>query len=144
MFPGAGAQIHYNEVGEPASWDYPGPEYDDYDPDDYLPDDEDDEEWEDDGDEPDIHDPAHETGAPPADRYDPHPSHCCQRHGCKYGSRACTVATPENPTGKAQMYPCEQCSDEEDEDRETAELINAAYDLGYAAGREAKHREVHG
>ncbi len=56
MFPGAGAQIYRNEEGE-------------YDPDDYLPDyddEPDEDEWEDDGDEPDVHDPAHETGAPPA------------------------------------------------------------------------------
>jgi len=47
MFPGAGAQVYYNEAGEPVGWDYPsyGPEYcdvcgyapcacDDYDPED--------------------------------------------------------------------------------------------------------------
>jgi hypothetical protein len=66
-FPGAGAQVHYNEAGEPLGWDYP--EYDEgpADPDDYDDYDwEDDDDWEDDGDEPDIHDPAHETGGPPA------------------------------------------------------------------------------
>lgn len=38
MFPGAGAQVYYNEAGEPTGWDYPdlgGPpdpdDYDDYD-----------------------------------------------------------------------------------------------------------------
>ncbi len=68
MFPGAGAQIYRNEAGEPVSWDYPGydegPDPDDFDVYDDEPEDED--EWEDEGDEPDIHDPAHETGAPPA------------------------------------------------------------------------------
>lgn len=67
-FPGAGAQVYYNEVGEPTGWDYPGydegPDPDDFDVYDDEPD-EDDEEWEDDGDEPDIHDPAHETSGPP-------------------------------------------------------------------------------
>lgn len=38
MFPGAGAQVYRNEVGEPTGWDYPsdpnedpGDPYDDYD-----------------------------------------------------------------------------------------------------------------
>ncbi len=67
-FPGAGAQVYYNEAGEPTGWDYPGYDDGEYDPDDYLPDDDDDDDgWEDDGDEPDIHDPAHETCGPPQD-----------------------------------------------------------------------------
>lgn len=40
MFPSAGAQVYYNEAGEPTGWDYPdlgGPpdpnDYDDYDTD---------------------------------------------------------------------------------------------------------------
>ncbi len=35
MFPGPGAQIYYNEAGEPLGWDYPStepPEVDDYEP----------------------------------------------------------------------------------------------------------------
>jgi hypothetical protein len=24
VFPGAGAQVYYNEAGEPLGWDYPG------------------------------------------------------------------------------------------------------------------------
>lgn len=29
MFPGAGAQVYYNEAGEPLGWDYPSdPEFD--------------------------------------------------------------------------------------------------------------------
>jgi hypothetical protein len=32
MFPGAGAQVYYNEAGEPIGWDYPS--Y--YDPDDFY------------------------------------------------------------------------------------------------------------
>lgn len=35
MLPGAGAQIHYNEAGEPTGWDYPqydeGPDPDEFD-----------------------------------------------------------------------------------------------------------------
>ena len=35
-FPGAGAQVYYNDAGEPLGWDYPS--YDEpYDPDAYLP-----------------------------------------------------------------------------------------------------------
>lgn len=46
MFPGAGAQVYYNEAGEPLGWDYPsdGPYEDDQD----LDDDEDDHEEDDD------------------------------------------------------------------------------------------------
>lgn len=45
MFPGAGAQIYYNEAGEPTGWDYPqydeGPDPDDFDEYDYDEDPED-------------------------------------------------------------------------------------------------------
>lgn len=38
-FPGAGAQVYYNEAGEPTGWDYPGydegPDPDDFDPNDF-------------------------------------------------------------------------------------------------------------
>lgn len=34
-----------------------------------------------------------------------HVAHCCGRHGCKYGERACPVATG----GVDQEYPCEYC-----------------------------------
>lgn len=40
MFPGAGAQVYYNEAGEPLGWDYPSHD-DPYDPDDFLDRDED-------------------------------------------------------------------------------------------------------
>jgi hypothetical protein len=44
MFPGPGAQVYYNEAGEPLGWDYPSydePENDPYDDiDDYFDDDE--------------------------------------------------------------------------------------------------------
>jgi len=33
MFPGAGAQVYYNDAGEPLGWDYPSDEPDfDFDP----------------------------------------------------------------------------------------------------------------
>lgn len=32
MFPGAGAQVYYNEAGEPLGWDYPSSD-DPHDPD---------------------------------------------------------------------------------------------------------------
>ena len=35
-------------------------------------------------------------------------SHCCFRHGCKYGHDRCPVTTKE----VAQDYPCEECNDE--------------------------------
>lgn len=136
-FPIAGAQVYYNEAGEPLGWDYPdeGPDPDDfdaYDDENFEPDDEDeecDEEY-----DVDIHDPAHERDGI-ADR-DPHPTHCCQRHGCKYGSGdMCSVARIDRP-GRAQIYPCEQCCDDMDDDRADAEAMNALYDLAYARGRE--------
>lgn len=37
MFPGAGANVYYNEAGEPLGWDNTGYADEPYDPDDYLP-----------------------------------------------------------------------------------------------------------
>lgn len=46
MFPGPGAQVYYNEAGEPLGWDYPGsyePDPDDfYDDNGWIPEDEED------------------------------------------------------------------------------------------------------
>lgn len=36
MFPGANAQVYYNEAGEPLGWDYPSDEPDRYDDDDWY------------------------------------------------------------------------------------------------------------
>ena len=36
---------------------------------------------------------------------DVHTSHCCVRHGCKYGKKSCTVTRLE----LEQEYPCEYC-----------------------------------
>lgn len=48
MFPGAGAQVYYNEAGEPLGWDYPDydPQYDDPEYDAYYEDEMSEEEWE--------------------------------------------------------------------------------------------------
>lgn len=35
-FPGAGAQVYYNDAGEPLGWDYPDYDEPEYDPDDFL------------------------------------------------------------------------------------------------------------
>jgi len=35
MFPGPGAEVYYNDAGEPIGWDYPDYERP-YDPDEYL------------------------------------------------------------------------------------------------------------
>ncbi|MBF9135281.1 hypothetical protein I0C86_41255 [Plantactinospora sp. S1510] len=50
MFPGAGAEIHRNEAGEPTGWDAPGHDDAPYDPDDYLPEGDDEGDDEDDDD----------------------------------------------------------------------------------------------
>ena len=48
MFPGPGAQVIYNEAGEPLGWDYPSTDEPDYDPyDDDGQDQYDDEEYDD-------------------------------------------------------------------------------------------------
>jgi hypothetical protein len=39
------------------------------------------------------------------DSFGPHPTHCCAKHGCKYGHETCPVGTGE----AAQVYPCEEC-----------------------------------
>jgi hypothetical protein len=41
--------------------------------------------------------------------YNPHPSHCCAKHGCKYGDPDCPVESGE----QKQDHPCEQCGEEE-------------------------------
>lgn len=37
--------------------------------------------------------------------YNPHPSHCCSFHGCKYGDANCPVSLGEQD----QEHPCERC-----------------------------------
>lgn len=40
-----------------------------------------------------------------------HASHCCVRHGCKYGDADCPVVAGTVP----QQYPCEFCAMDEEE-----------------------------
>lgn len=41
-----------------------------------------------------------------------HATHCCTRHGCKYGDASCPVVR-----GTArQEYPCEYCGEQDTED----------------------------
>ena len=42
-----------------------------------------------------------------------HVTHCCLRHGCKYGDEDCPVAAGTHE----QMYKCESCDWEEEEAR---------------------------
>jgi len=37
--------------------------------------------------------------------YNPHPTHCCKKHGCKYGYDDCPVYIGK----EKQEYPCEEC-----------------------------------
>lgn len=45
----------------------------------------------------------------PKDRWGTHQSHCCLKHGCKYGDEDCPVVFELIK----QDYPCEFCGDEE-------------------------------
>lgn len=44
----------------------------------------------------------------PKDRWGVHETHCCLKHGCKYGDEDCPVALDLIK----QQYPCEWCDDE--------------------------------
>lgn len=48
---------------------------------------------------------------------DVHTSHCCTKHGCKYGNEYCTVTRGV----RAQQYPCEACGWEEEQMQERGE-----------------------
>lgn len=62
----------------------------------------------------------------PKDKWGVHETHCCEKHGCKYGDNDCCVAL-----GIAkQRYPCEHCSDEEQEF--SLEDIQKAFEAGVA------------
>lgn len=43
-----------------------------------------------------------------------HRSHCCKRHGCKYGSPGCPVLSGE----LVQDHPCEVCEFDTEDDEE--------------------------
>lgn len=47
-----------------------------------------------------------------------HQSHCCARHGCKYGKEDCAVETGQ----VEQSYPCEQCHSSKHLKKEIAQL----------------------
>ncbi len=45
----------------------------------------------------------------PEEKWGVHETHCCSKHGCKYGDSKCPVVT-----GKIkQKYPCEWCEEDE-------------------------------
>jgi hypothetical protein len=50
----------------------------------------------------------------PVGNPDTHRSHCCARHGCKYGSPGCPVVSGE----LVQDYPCEVCEFDDEGDEE--------------------------
>jgi len=47
-----------------------------------------------------------------------HRTHCCERHGCKYGDDDCPVELKQI----TQDYPCEWCVDVEDAERQIRRL----------------------
>lgn len=60
-------------------------------------------------------------------------SHCCVRHGCKYGYHGCPVATGQ----VTQDHPCEQCTYELDDhfDGDYARPGEVGYAVVFAATR---------
>lgn len=48
------------------------------------------------------------------DRVGVHASHCCERHGCKYGDPDCPVETGQVKA----LYECEECGWEKEEYRQ--------------------------
>lgn len=67
------------------------------------------------------------------ERWGVHASHCCSKHGCKYGDADCPVVTGE----AEQKYPCESCSEEYDEEKMLKEE-------GYCTFKKIKLYEIHG
>lgn len=63
-------------------------------------------------------DKIEETVKNSAPKFGAHPTHCCERHGCKYGNDDCPV---ENKV-VSQVYPCEDCSSVEEIEEEISEL----------------------
>lgn len=59
-----------------------------------------------------------------------HASHCCYRHGCKYGGDQCPVVA-----GLAQRTMCEVCDEEIREWWPLIVAMNKAYDAGRRAGQ---------
>jgi len=50
----------------------------------------------------------HEAPDIPKEHWGVHETHCCLKHGCKYGNPKCPVETGKTK----QKYPCEYCSEE--------------------------------
>jgi hypothetical protein len=48
-----------------------------------------------------------------------HQTHCCSRHGCKYGDEECPVVLGTI----TQEYPCEYCREEEEGNKEFKKLL---------------------
>jgi len=53
-----------------------------------------------------------------------HESHCCEHHGCKYGDEDCPVASGETQ----QLYPCEECREEDPKEKAMRELVRLVQD----------------
>jgi hypothetical protein len=62
---------------------------------------------------------------PAAYRLGVHETHCCARHGCKYGDSDCPV-----PGEVAQRYRCEQCDNELEELGDLPWQMNGLYEAG--------------
>jgi hypothetical protein len=77
---------------------------------------------------PVVHEPVDRTGV--------HATHCCTRHGCKYGNAACPVKAGT----VAQVYACEHCFGHEPPkpitpETTTDELLHLARELTTLAKR---------
>ena len=55
-----------------------------------------------------------------------HISHCCKKHGCKYGDADCPVVKGE----AKQKYPCENCGSDEDIIKSLSEDAQFFYYVG--------------
>ena len=61
-------------------------------------------------------------------KYGVHESHCCIHHGCKYGNEECPVVSGEIK----QLYPCEDCQNEEMEfEYEAKDILKDSISLHY-------------
>lgn len=64
-------------------------------------------------------------------KYGVHQTHCCIIHGCKYGDEDCPVVSGEIK----QAYPCEYCSDENEENYIARELYATLKELRDCSGQ---------
>lgn len=63
------------------------------------------------------------TCANAVDKIGVHRTHCCKRHGCKYGDANCPI---ENGT-VVQDYPCESCGNDTDKLEDYIETFASIY-----------------